>query len=159
MVPRRLAVELGGFDPSLRNAGDWDLWLRVAERGIEARGVFEPLVLYRVWVGNESHDHVRTAQDRVALLEKSSWRPQPAALRAACARWLGPARAQLELARAANRPDDTRFVRRSLLSALRYDPTPKRLLEWMAVALPPSLGGRRTARLVLRKLERKRRVS
>ena len=65
MVPRALAVELGGFDPTLRNAGDWDLWLRVAERGIHARGSFEPLVLYRVWGGNESRNHVRTADESV----------------------------------------------------------------------------------------------
>ena len=62
MVPRLLAVSLGGFDPELRNAGDWDLWLRIAERGIHARGSFTPLVLYREWGGNESLNHVRTAE-------------------------------------------------------------------------------------------------
>jgi len=155
MLPRGLAVELGGFDPTLRNAGDWDLWLRLASRGIEALGAFEPLVLYRVWGGNESRDHVRTAVERVAMLEKALARGQPARLRAACTRWLGHARAQVELARAAKRLDDPAFVRASLREALRHDPTAKRVLEWLAVALPAPLGGRRTAALVHAKLARK----
>ena len=155
MVPRPLAIALGGFDPALRNAGDWDLWLRVAERGIHARGAFAPLVLYRVWGGNESRDHVRTARERVAMLEKTSGRPQPAPLRAACARWLGHARAQLEVARAATRLDDPAFVRASLRAALGHDPTAKRFIEWIAVALPATFGGRLTAAIMRAKLDRK----
>jgi len=155
MVPRALAVELRGFDPELRNAGDWDMWLRVAERGIHARGSFEPLVLYRVWGGNESLNHVRTADEGVRVLEKSFGRPQAAPLRAACARAVRHARAQLELARASNRLDDSVFVRASLHAAFVHERTTKRLLEWLAVAWPVPLGGRRTAAIVRAKLARK----
>ena len=155
MVPRTLAVELGGFDPELRNAGDWDLWLRLAGRGIHARGTFEPLVLYRVWGGNESRDHVRTAEEGVRVLEKSLARPQPDPLRAACARALRSARARVELARAAARPDDPAFLRASLRTALDHDRTGKRLLEWLAVTWPEPLGGRRTSAIVRAKLARR----
>ncbi len=155
MVPRELVVSLGGFDPDLRNAGDWDLWLRVAERGMKARGSFEPLVLYRVWGGNESRNYARTADETVRLLEKSFHRPQPESLRAACARALRRARAQLALARTGTRLDDPAFVRASLRAAFKHDKTAKRLLEWLAVAWPASLGGRHTAAIVHAKLARK----
>lgn len=149
MVPREAAVAAGGFDPELRNTGDWDLWLRIAERGIDAVGTFEPLVLYRVWGGNESGDHVRTASERVRMLDKALARKQPARLRAACVRSLRNARAQLELAAAARRLDDAPFVRASLRRALAAEPTPKRALEWLATTLPP------TAAIIRIKLSRK----
>lgn len=155
MVPRALAVELGGFDPNLRNAGDWDLWLRIADRGIHARGTFESLVLYRVWDGNESLNHVRTADEGVKVLLNALGRPQPAPLRAACVRALRQARAKLELARAAAHLNDPVLVRASLRAAFVHDRTGKRLLEWLAVAWPAPLGGRRTASLVHAKLARK----
>ena len=155
MVPRALAVTLGGFDPDLRNAGDWDLWLRIAERGIHARGSLTPLVLYREWGGNESLNHVRTAEEGVRVLEKALGRPQGAPLRAACARSLRRARAQVELARARARLDDPTFVRAKLHAAFAADRTAKRLLEWLAVAWPLPLGGRRTAAIVHTKLARR----
>lgn len=149
MIPRELAAAAGGFDRTLRNAGDWDLWLRIAERGIRVAGTLEPLVLYRVWGGNESLDHVRTAEERVRMLEKAIARSQPAALRAACLRSLKNARAQLELASAARRLDDREFVRASLRRALVAEPTPKRALEWLAASVPM------TAPAIHRKLARK----
>jgi glycosyltransferase involved in cell wall biosynthesis len=155
MVPRLLALSLGGFDTELRNAGDWDLWLRIAERGIHARGSSTPLVLYREWSGNESLNHVRTAEEGVRVIEKALDRPQAPPLRAACARSLGRARAQVELARARARLDDPTFVRARLRAAFSADRTAKRLLEWLAVAWPSSFGGRRTASIVHAKLARK----
>jgi hypothetical protein len=98
---------------------------------------------------------VRTAADGVRMLEKSLDRPQEARLRAACARSLGHAKAQLALARAGTRLDDAAFVRESLRAACAYDRTPKRLLEWLAVAWPAPLGGRRTAAMMRAKLARK----
>ncbi len=156
MIPRALAVDLGGFDVELHHTGDWDLWLRVAERGIRAHGTFEPLVLYREWGGNESRDRVRTATERIRMLEKSASRPQQPELRAACARSLRDARAQLAHERAALRLDDAGQVRAALHDAWKSDPTPKRFLEWLAVAWPLALGGRRTAAIMHAKLARKR---
>jgi hypothetical protein len=155
MVPRSLAAKLGGFDTTLRNAGDWDLWLRIAERGLHARGAFEPLALYRVWGGNESLDHVRTADEGVRVLEGALGRPQSAPLRAACVSALRRARAQAELARARAHLGDPAFVRARFRNALAADPSPKRLLEWLAVAWPATFGGRRTAAIIYAKLAKK----
>src|SRR5439155_3327016 len=35
IVRRQLVRELGGFDPGLRTSEDWDLWQRLARRGVE----------------------------------------------------------------------------------------------------------------------------
>jgi len=47
--------EVGGFDVSLRNSEDWDLWIRLAQRSRLA-GVDRPLVAYRMWAGSKSRD-------------------------------------------------------------------------------------------------------
>jgi glycosyltransferase involved in cell wall biosynthesis len=48
LVRRDAVLEAGGFDPSLGYAEDFDLWMRVLERG---RGVALPTVVYR-WNGH-----------------------------------------------------------------------------------------------------------
>jgi glycosyltransferase involved in cell wall biosynthesis len=48
LVRRDAVLEAGGFDPDLRYAEDFDLWMRVLERG---RGVALPVVVYR-WHGH-----------------------------------------------------------------------------------------------------------
>jgi glycosyltransferase involved in cell wall biosynthesis len=48
LVRRDAVLGAGGFDPSLRYAEDFDLWMRVLERG---RGVALPVVVYR-WHGH-----------------------------------------------------------------------------------------------------------
>jgi glycosyltransferase involved in cell wall biosynthesis len=155
MVPRALAVELGGFDVELRNAGDWDLWLRMAERGIRVRGTLTPLMLYRVWGGNESRARVRSAEEAVRMVEKALARRQTPRMRAAYARSLRELRARLAIELAGRRLDDLPYVRRALRDALAADPSPKRFLEWLAVAWPASLGGRHTSAAILSKLRRK----
>jgi serine acetyltransferase/GT2 family glycosyltransferase len=53
LVRRDVAIEAGGFDTSLRYAEDWDLWLRVLERGT---GLLSPEVvaLYHLHGGQKS---------------------------------------------------------------------------------------------------------
>ncbi len=51
LVKRRLIQEVGGFEPSMRYAEDYLLWLRLARR-YRFYCVFEPLVRYRVHSGN-----------------------------------------------------------------------------------------------------------
>jgi GT2 family glycosyltransferase len=48
LVRRDAVLGAGGFDPTLRYAEDFDLWMRVLERG---RGVAVPVVVYR-WNGH-----------------------------------------------------------------------------------------------------------
>jgi glycosyltransferase involved in cell wall biosynthesis len=59
-VVRRAAFEAaGGFDPALRGAADWDLWLRMAHR-MTFGFMAEPLAVYTRHLDNMSsnHDHM-----------------------------------------------------------------------------------------------------
>ena len=64
LVRKHVFDHVGGFDPNLDLAIDYDLWLRVA-RHYEFHGVAEPLTRYRTGHGNLSGkliDRVRTAE-------------------------------------------------------------------------------------------------
>ncbi|HEU5255976.1 MAG TPA: glycosyltransferase family A protein [Vicinamibacterales bacterium] len=51
MVRSNILAEVGGFDPALRRTEDWDLWIRIAQKGPPAY-VRKPLVAYRFHSGN-----------------------------------------------------------------------------------------------------------
>ncbi|HUB87670.1 MAG TPA: glycosyltransferase family A protein, partial [Verrucomicrobiae bacterium] len=73
LVRLRTLLGAGRFDLEMRMAEDWDMWLRIAERGIWARGVREPLVRYRRWPGSatvanrlkSAHYHIRVFRKRL----------------------------------------------------------------------------------------------
>jgi hypothetical protein len=157
MIKRAAALALGGFDTSLPLSGDWDMWLRLAEGGLWARGVWEPQVRYRLWPGNASRDVIGTATEVVSVLEKALLRPQPPSLRRACRKSLGRARGNLELARlrplldgpAENAPD-------ALWRAWQHCPSRLRLLFMFAgVCWPRWLGGMVLRNQVLRRIRLK----
>lgn len=64
---RSLFDEVGGFDETLLSSEDWDLWIRMAERG-SAVGVDRPLVAYRVWPGSMSTKVDTMRQSRRTVL-------------------------------------------------------------------------------------------
>ena len=51
VVRSNILAEVGGFDPALRRTEDWDLWIRIAQKGPPAY-VRKPLVAYRFHRGN-----------------------------------------------------------------------------------------------------------
>ncbi|MDQ3893863.1 MAG: glycosyltransferase [Actinomycetota bacterium] len=53
---------LGGFDPQLRRAEDWDLWVRLA-RSSRFAYIDEPLVRVRIHMGGNQWDSFATGQD------------------------------------------------------------------------------------------------
>jgi glycosyltransferase involved in cell wall biosynthesis len=55
ILRRRTWAQVGLFDTRLRNTEDWEMWLRLAERGLPGC-VSNPLVAYRVHAGNSSLD-------------------------------------------------------------------------------------------------------
>lgn len=65
---------VGGFDPLLRNAQDWDLWLRIAARySVEMfAAIPEPLVFYRQLAGSLSSSATRYFAYRAAVCAGSS---------------------------------------------------------------------------------------
>ena len=70
MIRRELFVELGGFDPALQTAEDWDLWLRVAARHLIGF-VPEALVQYRLQAGSLSRSCQRITRDRIAVISRA----------------------------------------------------------------------------------------
>jgi glycosyltransferase involved in cell wall biosynthesis len=68
LVRRKCFDELGGFDESYFGSGDWQMWLRIAER-YEVGFVPERLTLYRVHGENASHklDRIWRDDERLRL--------------------------------------------------------------------------------------------
>lgn len=68
LVRRACFEQLGGFNPDYFGSGDWEMWLRIAERwGIGFCA--EPLTFYRVHGENASHKLDRIWQDDQRLRE------------------------------------------------------------------------------------------
>jgi glycosyltransferase involved in cell wall biosynthesis len=55
VVRRATWLQVGPFDTRLRNTEDWEMWIRLAKRGVPAC-VCRPLVAYRVHESNSSLD-------------------------------------------------------------------------------------------------------
>ena len=83
LIPRRVFQEVGGFDERLRNAEDWDLWIRVAARH-PVQPLREVLIEYRDHGQNKSRQIERRLQCCLALLDKAqrSYATQPECLEA-----------------------------------------------------------------------------
>ena len=139
MIRRAAAEGLGGFDSKFHLSGDWDLWLRLAEKGLLAKGVWEPQVRYRIWSGNESGRTLDMTLEIVNVLEKALTRPQRAAWRRAYKRSLQIARGNLELVRV--RPlieTQPQAVPAAMLRAWRHCPTRLKWLLWYLATLWPN---------------------
>jgi glycosyltransferase involved in cell wall biosynthesis len=71
VVARREALlAAGGFDEEMTHAEDWDLWLRLAERGRFAP-VEEVLSLYRFHDDQLIGDHVALSRGKIRVMEKA----------------------------------------------------------------------------------------
>jgi len=76
-VPKRVAEEIGGFDPRLQPSEDWDFCYRIAER-YRVGFVPEVLVRYRMH-GNGIHLNIpRMENGMLMALEKAFRSPDPA---------------------------------------------------------------------------------
>lgn len=68
MLRTQTAREIGGFDASYKNLGDWDMWLRLAERG-NVGFVDERLTLYRIHGANTIYNIETTRAEEMRLRE------------------------------------------------------------------------------------------
>jgi glycosyltransferase involved in cell wall biosynthesis len=71
LAPRRVVLEAGGFDPELRRMPDWDLWLRIVERGYEVVTTPRLLCVYRVRPGSLSRDPYAMALEAQLVYRKA----------------------------------------------------------------------------------------
>lgn len=71
----------GGFDPTLSQCADWDMWIRLAGH-TEFVAVDEPLVNYRQHENNMSRNAQLLERDSLCVLEKAFAMELPAYLRA-----------------------------------------------------------------------------
>jgi len=152
---RREALEAAGlFDPELALAEDWDLWLRVSERGLWVRGTREPLARYRRWNGNLTNQKLRLAEAVVHVLEKNLRATQRPELRPLYRRSLAAARARLEFARARSGLETHPEVAPGAVwRAWQLNPRRLKWLMWFGLLVwPKFLGGRATAAIVHRKI-------
>ena len=70
LLRRELADAVGGFDRAFVETGeDWDFWIRLAARGVEARGVPEVLASYRRTPGSRD-DAARTDGGAAAVMRR-----------------------------------------------------------------------------------------
>jgi glycosyltransferase involved in cell wall biosynthesis len=154
LVKRDTLDRVGFFDPEIRAAEDWDLWLRIAETGLWARGLWEPQLRYRLWAGNASKNTVKTTSYVVRLLEKALTRPQPTARWRHYRRSLQIARGNLEFAQARARlATDPGVLTGAAWRAWRRCPWRLKWLLWYAGLIwPSSLGGAVFARQVRQKV-------
>ncbi len=68
LIRRECFEKLGGFNEAYFGSGDWEMWLRIAEK-YEVGCVQEPLTFYRVHGGNASHKLERIWKDDQMLRE------------------------------------------------------------------------------------------
>lgn len=69
LMRRSLFLALGGFDPVVDGAEDWDLWLRVSRQGLVVK-VDVPLVAYRDVAAGYSKDVLRVYRTMQPMLDK-----------------------------------------------------------------------------------------
>jgi glycosyltransferase involved in cell wall biosynthesis len=144
MVRREHFLGSGGFDPALRLSEDWDLWLRLAERGIHVRGLAEPLARYRRWPGSVTmKSHFLFLENNVGVITVRLRNTPRHDLRPLYRRHLKALVAMQELALAAQRIDDSpREVPVHIWRAWRQQHR-WRWMKWLLrMVWPDVLGGR-----------------
>lgn len=70
MVKKSSFEKAGGFDESFKTCGDYELWLRMASKGMNFYYLPKPLTLYRYHGGNTSKKTAVMHADRVKVIEK-----------------------------------------------------------------------------------------
>jgi len=140
LFPRAVFEEVGGLAPECWGADDYDLWLRIIERGYDVVLTREPLVIYRQHEDNLSRNQLRMTEAAMCAYRRALERPYAtAAQRRALRKRLRHyralrARALVHDALIASRP------LAALVLALRAAPVgliaflqePRRWREWLA---------------------------
>lgn len=158
MVRRSVLAAVGGFDESLRNAEDWELWLRIA-RHHELACVPRVQVFYRVRPQSGASATERQAASTLAVLERALQRIPEASRREELRRTVTANLYKylaVRLAETSSSRADGRLAARYWGQFVRTTPTPladagKALVIAVAIAvivvLPPALVARLRRRI------------
>ena len=153
MVRRETLVSAGQFDTSERFSEDWDMWLRIGERGIWARGIREPLARYRRWPGSLTMNRLWSVDGNIRVLQKHLEITRRDDLRPLYRRSLAWARASREIACVRSQAEkDPGVLPAAVWRAWRCQPSWKWLRWYWLLVWPAWLGGRLTRRGVHRKI-------
>lgn len=136
VVDKELFEQLGGFDPEMRRAEDYDMWCRLAQASPVAC-VDLPLVGYRIWPGSLTTDPeaMRIGHDRVIARFRGDLAPE--LVRA------GELQKEMYLGRFyIRRHDRVGALRHYVRIAVRWR-VPKQALHGLAAFIAPRLAGRR----------------
>ena len=154
LMRKRTLEAAGLFDPDEPTVEDWDLWLRMAERGLWVAGISEPLARYRQWPGNATKQKLKCARANVLALLRNRERSARADLRRHYTRALPIHKCNVELIRTRELIEArTGGVPRQILRAWQANP---RKVKWLLrsglAAWPDFLGGRYFKGMVYRKI-------
>jgi len=75
LFPRAVFDEVGGLAPECWGADDYDLWLRILERGYDVVLTREPLVIYRQHEDNLSRNQLRMSEAAICAYRRALERP------------------------------------------------------------------------------------
>jgi len=70
LVRRDLALEIGGFDESLRTSEDWDFWQRIARTGAAFAQIDDEVALYRSQPGSLSKNIGQLVGDTFKVIDR-----------------------------------------------------------------------------------------
>jgi hypothetical protein len=102
LVQRADYDAVGGFRPQFRGTEDWDLWIRLARRGVRFTSAGHPTVLYRLTPGSLSSEDRLVGQE-LAVLDTAAGEAATPEERAAVAAGIRRLRAQQRLFEAYSR--------------------------------------------------------
>ncbi|HEU6446894.1 MAG TPA: glycosyltransferase [Verrucomicrobiae bacterium] len=155
MVRRQTVINAGMFDEKRRHAEDWDLWLRMALKGLWARGAREPLARYRFWPGAAtSKKRLDCLKANITVLEQhfasvTEKRPE---LLDEYRRSLINVRNHLELFASRQFVNDPKALSKVILNACLRERNFRFLKWYVFLKWPAWLGGRPLQRRVQKKI-------
>jgi glycosyltransferase involved in cell wall biosynthesis len=120
---------VGGFRPSLEGAEDYDLWLRLSQRG-RILAVTEPLTTYQRHAQSFSRNHIRSMLAQSRALSETPAREAEGITKA----WLKQRAALLQYEAASQMVDARQFfwAGKAFLESVRLDPLVGLSVRWAA---------------------------
>ena len=74
LAPKRLLLEHGGYDVTLRSCEDYDLWLRLLSAGIKVKDIGEPLYLYHFNLSGLSKNIINISKWELEVIKRHAAR-------------------------------------------------------------------------------------